>query len=240
MNDPNRETLRIANVEPSGANYYAVTREDGWTFGVPYLSDGYVPKAGDAATFFGRGIGHTVRGVVIHEHGEGGIAHLAFYQTEAEERAKFEAQAKARKAEAKATLEKERASRDARWASLPAEYQARLARFVAAKGDDFRAEHESYELFCCEQAHAIASAMRAAGKPTRDDVAAFHRLTWEQQKMVVPALSDGHSGNTFGMACRLAMLKLEQPANVAREHGALVPLVGCDDYGCTHDAGPTH
>lgn len=46
---------------------------------------------------------------------------------------------------------------------------------------------------------------------------------------------DGHSGNTFGMAMRLAWLYIEHPDFVAKEHGAMVPLVGCKDYGCTHE-----
>ena len=45
----------------------------------------------------------------------------------------------------------------------------------------------------------------------------------------------GHSGNTFGMAMRLAWLYIEHPDFVAKEHGAMVPLVGCKDYGCTHE-----
>lgn len=45
---------------------------------------------------------------------------------------------------------------------------------------------------------------------------------------------DGHSGNTFGCAARLAYHYLTEQENIVREHGALVPLVGCEKYGCPH------
>lgn len=45
-------------------------------------------------------------------------------------------------------------------------------------------------------------------------------------------ISEGHSGNTFGMACRLAYLYLTEPENVIKLHGALAPLVGSKEYGC--------
>jgi hypothetical protein len=33
-------------------------------------------------------------------------------------------------------------------------------------------------------------------------------MEWDEQKKLVPGLDDGHSGNTFGMACRLAIAYL--------------------------------
>jgi hypothetical protein len=33
-------------------------------------------------------------------------------------------------------------------------------------------------------------------------------MGWGQQKAEVPGLDDGHSGNTFNMACRLAITYL--------------------------------
>jgi hypothetical protein len=33
-------------------------------------------------------------------------------------------------------------------------------------------------------------------------------MTWDEQKSLVPGLDDGHSGNTFGVACRLAIFYL--------------------------------
>lgn len=39
----------------------------------------------------------------------------------------------------------------------------------------------------------------------------------------------------IGLALRLAYWYLTKRENVVREHGALVPLVGCEAYGCTHE-----
>lgn len=57
---------------------------------------------------------------------------------------------------------------------------------------------------------------------------------YTRQKALIGS-DDGHSGNTFGMAMQLAWLYIEHPDFVAKAHGALVPLVGCKDYGCTHE-----
>lgn len=99
-----------------------------------------------------------------------------------------------------------------------------------AGSPDYRRDFEEYELFVCEQAWAIIQAGIT-------DVKAFHALDWKAQREVVPAISDQHSGNTFGMATRLAHWWLTKRANVALEHGALTPLVGCESYGCTGNCG---
>lgn len=44
-------------------------------------------------------------------------------------------------------------------------------------------------------------------------------------------LSDGHSGNTAGMALSLARLYIESPEYVSKMHGALSTLVGSEEYG---------
>lgn len=147
-------------------------------------------------------------------------------------RADHDRHQRARDAEQQADLDRDRATRDARWKALPVEFRGRFDRFVGAKGDLWRRDYEPYELFCCEQAHAIATALHANGM----GVAEFHRIaSFADQRRIVPALSEDHSGNSFGMACRLAALFLTSRDDVAREHGALVPLVGCEDYGCTHE-----
>lgn len=41
-----------------------------------------------------------------------------------------------------------------------------------------------------------------------------------------------HSGNTFGAACKLAHCFVAEPHLISKMHGALCPLVGCEEYGC--------
>jgi hypothetical protein len=213
--DSDYEGVTLAEVRDEG-KHIAVTRSDGWSFGWPH--PGWVPAVGDTARFYGRGIGFIVRGVVVFS---GDVARVVYYRSEFEQQAENDRQLAKAQAEREAALDAERDDRDRRWAALPEQYRARLARFTAAKGDDWRRDHESYELFCCEQGHAIAEAMRQRGTTTADDMTRFHRLPWQEQRALVPAIDDGHSGNTFGMACRLALWELTRPENVAREHGAL-------------------
>ena len=58
---------------------------------------------------------------------------------------------------------------------------------------------EPYEVFCCEQAVLIAKALK-----TEAEIQKFYDAPYNEQQELVPALSDGHSGNTFGGACALA------------------------------------
>ena len=67
-----------------------------------------------------------------------------------------------------------------------------------------------YNLFAMEEGIKIAEALQ-----TRDEIVKFHGLSsWEAPDLdevnLVPTLSDGHSGNTFGMACKFAIAYLPQ------------------------------
>ena len=57
-----------------------------------------------------------------------------------------------------------------------------------------------YNKFCCEQSILIAESLR-----TKERIVEFTKMSWDEQKKMVPGLDDGHSGNTFGVACRLAV-----------------------------------
>lgn len=57
-------------------------------------------------------------------------------------------------------------------------------------------------------------------------------LDYEKQIQKVPDLDEGHSGNSFGVSCRLAYWFIKEPEYVYKEHGALCPLIGCKNYGC--------
>jgi hypothetical protein len=203
-------------------------RGDGWEVG---WRDGFwlyvtnelckqPPARGEVARCYGKGFGYEVRGVVIN-------GRVYRYKTEAEqeqERTDYLARRQREQAEA---LERERPERDQKIAALPEPLRQRIARFQRALGG-WRAQHEPYEIFCCEEAAVIAAKLK-----TRAAIADFHRLPWEQQKEALPGLRyDQHSGNTFGFSCRLAALLCDRSDLVAQEHGALCPLVGCVDYGC--------
>jgi hypothetical protein len=75
--------------------------------------------------------------------------------------------------------------------------------FESIVGDLNEGMGEGYNRFCCEQAITIAESLR-----TKDRIIEFHKMTWDEQKSLVPGLDDGHSGNTFGVACRLAIVYL--------------------------------
>ena len=120
--------------------------------------------------------------------------------------------------------------RDRRIEALPALFRDRIKKFQRDGGHAFRRDYEPYELFCCEEAVVIASALKTSAA-----VRAFKDAGWDEQKKQVPQLSGGHSGNTFEVACLLAYDFLSSmPERVIQDHGALTPLVGCDAYGCAH------
>ncbi|MFA6938799.1 MAG: hypothetical protein WC229_00835 [Candidatus Paceibacterota bacterium] len=219
------------------------TRQDGWSFAVQAECT-VIPKPGDVARFYGRGIGSTVRGLDIN-----GVQ--CYYRTEKQQKEEDAQWVENYHAEKKAEFEKNKADMDARYQKLPALFQKRIDKF-RTNNPDFRWEYEPYEMFCCEQAVVIATAI---GKKILDDIGPiglsleeaklvvcqkapetiekFTKMDWEDQKKSIPELSDGHSGNTFGCAITLTRLYLsEDSGNIVKMHGALSPLVGSKEYGC--------
>lgn len=220
-NDTQFEESVIDEVRESG-DYYEVSH-DGWTIGCPKVEGLPAPTIGETLRLYGRGTGYSVRGIVIN-------GRVYRYQTEAEEKAAHEQYCRDQEAKREQEFSEKRDGIDVRIAALPPIFRARIEKFQRDGGHDFRRDYEGYELFCCEQAVAIADALKTA-----DAIAAWRDLPFGVQRTQVPALSDQHSGNTFGMACQLARLYIERPEFVAKAHGALVPLVGCESYGCKHD-----
>lgn len=203
---------------------------DAWTFvvdGSLCLSvtkvEGIEPKKGQTVRYYGRGFGHTVRGVFVE-------GKKIRYMTEAEEEQAHREYVQQQDEQRRADFEKNRASYDARYAALPDVFQKRLDRFRAGN-PDFRHKFEPYEMFTCEQAVLFATHLK-----TVEGLENFRKLPWEEQLKAVPGMDDGHSGNTFGCAIRLAYWYITKPENVVLEHGAMVPLVGCREYGCTHES----
>lgn len=216
-NDTEFKEVRIAKVGAEGKDGWSIQLDDGWSFFVPATSP-IAPKPGMVARLYGRGIGYTVRGLTLD-----GVT--VFYRTDAEQREQGRRDIERREQEQRYDFEKNRAEMDRRYRDLPEVFQRRLDKF-RQNNPDFRWKFERYEMFCCEQAVAIAEKVKA------DDLSAFANLEWRQQKMIVPKLDEGHSGNTFGCAVALARLYLSDSENVVKMHGALAPLVGSEEYGC--------
>jgi hypothetical protein len=218
--DVEYEEDRITAVEGNRRKGWGITRENGWCFYVPAHSL-IEPKVGMMARFYGRGIGYTVRGLDLD-----GIQ--VFYRTPEQQREKDQADLLESERKQKAEFERARESMDRRVDTLPRVFRERIEKF-RKNNPDFRWKYEGYELFVCEEAIKIAAWCK-----TTDAIKAFHKLLWEEQKKA--GVSDDHSGNTLGMAFRLALWYVTVPENGAKDHGALTPLVGCKDYGCPHDA----
>lgn len=200
----------------------------GWCIGCPRVSGvDLVPKPGMTLRCYGSGIGYPVRGIVID-----GVVFR--YKTAAQEKTDFKAAQKKRDREKQEKYAQDRPKLEARVAALPEAIRARFDKFASAN-PDFWPEYGEYELFTCEEAVKIAAAFKGDGPGLEEWV---RMKDYKAQAARVPALSDGHSGNTFGMACRLAYRLVTDPAMAAKEHGALVGLVGCDAYGCPHAKPP--
>lgn len=194
---------------------YEIESELGWF----YLPKSPVkPKTGDTARFYGRGLGSVVRGVDIN-----GVQ--VFYRTTAQQKALDLRRLEAMERKERREYEKNKADFDRRVGILPSLFRRRIERFRATRPDWGRM-FEEYELFCIEQAIAIAAQVPP------DEIEAFYNLSWNEQKARVPKLSDGHSGNTFGFSCLLARLYQTDHHLIPQMHGALCSLVGCQEYGC--------
>lgn len=198
-------------------NNDAFTCEDGWSLGVPKE---FVPKPkqGDTYRMYGKGIGYTVRGLFFN-------GRQVFYRTEKTQGTKNRLELEASERKQRAEFESGKADMDSRVAALPWIFQQRIEKF-RRNNPEFRWKYESYELFVCEEAVLIADELE-----TPEAVQEFSSLPYEEQRERV-AFSSGHSGNTFGAACRLAYLSLADESAVEQMHGALAPLVGSEEYGC--------
>jgi hypothetical protein len=196
---------------------YTLERADGWSFFCPDV--GIEPKSGDTARFFGKGIGSIVRGLFIN-------GQEIFYRTPEEQKEQNQKDLIEGENRQREEFEQKRKSLDADYNALPENFRRRLDRF-RANNPDFRWKFESYEMVCLRDAVKISKAFETA-----EQIKDFAQMDWEAQMKFVPNLDEGHSGNTFGFAVRLAYLNKTTPELVEKEHGAMCPLVGCKDYGC--------
>lgn len=183
-----------------------------------YKKYGAIPKVGDNVTLHTRGWSF-IRGIDLN-------GKKLFYKTDEEleqERQEWLRQDEERKQK---EFAENKAQMDEQYNALPECFKKRIDRF-RDNNPRFRIDYESYELFCCEQAIAIAKSCK-----TPEKIQMFAKTDdFKKQRKMVPDISDGHSGNTFGCAVKLAYLYLMEPENVSKIHGSLSPLVGSKDFG---------
>jgi hypothetical protein len=138
-------------------------------------------------------------------------------------------------------------SLDEGYKKLPKIFKQRIDKY-RRNNPNFRRKFERYEMFCCEQAVAIAKAVKKKVKreaiakriplwsiTSRKRLAAlssFYKLSQAEQMKMVPELNDGQSQNMFESSVQLAYIYLsEYPERVVQAHGALAILVGSLEYG---------
>lgn len=227
---PNHESLAIARDDAEFVDHVVkavhndhLDLDDSGCIGFSnVLGADVLPKAGDTVRLFGRGFGYTVRGIGLVENDL--VTQLYRYRTEAQAAADHEAWVADEKAKKVAAWAANTETNLAKLKAMPAPFRERIERFMARP--EWGPEFGPYELFVCGEAVKIAEALK-----TRAAIEAYRKLPYGEQAAALP-LDEGHSGNTFGSACLLAAVYLEQPELVARVHGALCPLVGCKEYGC--------
>ena len=206
----------IERVETMATGGYTIQREDGWSFQVP-KNPAAVPKVGSTVRFYGKGVGSVVRGLDVDGVE---IWYKTAEQQEAENREWVENETRRKDKE----YEEQKAGLFQRIALLPEHLQKRIQRFLD-NNHDFGIDYLAYELFCCEQAVVIAAAFKDV-----ESLRTWANMDFNEQRKIVPALSDDHSGNTFGCSKVLALDIIT--TNHQPRHGAMCPLVGCVDYGC--------
>lgn len=220
--DQTRDRAQVVKSVKEYETGYDITlgESTGFVLSKEQLGDVDPPAVGDQLTLYTRGWSW-IRGVDLR--GE-----PLYYKTDAELEAEQIESVRQREAKMREEFGRNEAELDAKFDSLPPVFQRRVQWF-RDHAENFRWEHEAYELSSCIDAVKIAEAMK-----TPEAVREFGGMDWDKQREAVPDLFDGHSGNSFQVAVRLAWSYLTEPLLVVAEHGALTPLTGCEDYGCAH------
>lgn len=211
----------IAKVEEDG-DYYTITKEDGWTFGLDKDEcNGFVPHVNDWI-LTAEAI-NNIAGVII----EGHVIRYKSAKQVAADHEQFKKDLRLKR------LEEYVAGIDdlkARVAKLHPALRARMERFAAEDGIDFWIENASYEMYAVEGTNALLNKVDGVvpdinGDGTRvldttedkikwiEDWWALntkeHDYDYKRQMALVPDFGDGHSGWTASAAKGLAVLVLE-------------------------------
>lgn len=189
--------------------------------------NGIVPQVGDAVRFYGKGFGYAVRGLFVR-------GQRMFYRTKAEQDVWSNLERMRLDAIERERWENTREERARQVAELPDVFSRRIEGFRERRPDTFW-KHEHYETFCCvESMKIVAEAQKQSpvSRTQREWICDFHKAEYDEQRKLVPTLFDDHSGNTFGTACLLANIYVQDPDMIPQAHGALCPFLGCQEYGC--------
>ena len=71
---------------------------------------------------------------------------------------------------------------------------------LGVKFEDEKGEFDNYKYFSCSQGILIANALEDEEK-----IREYNNLGWDEQKRLVPGISDEHSGGTWGLAINAAI-----------------------------------
>ena len=72
--------------------------------------------------------------------------------------------------------------------------------FFESIGVKFDGDFGEYNYFACSQGILIANVLEDEKK-----IIEYNKLGWEEQKKIVPGISDDHSGGTWGLAINAAV-----------------------------------
>ena len=71
---------------------------------------------------------------------------------------------------------------------------------LGVKFEDEKGEFDNYKYFACSQGILIANVLE-----TEEKIREYNDLGWEEQKRLVPGISDEHSGGTWGLSINAAV-----------------------------------
>jgi hypothetical protein len=186
------------------------------------------PKVGDTIYLFGRGLGSTVRGVATDEH-------IYYYRTAEEDVEHGRKQVQEMRDQKKKDFEDNIVKFMEDIAKLPRVFRERFQWFM--RNPDWCWDFGPYELHVCKTACEIMGhVLNELGEDSElnaknELIQKTKDLPWEEQLALLPSI-EGASGNSAGMAFRLAALYFYDPELIPKAHGALCPMVGCKSYGC--------
>lgn len=179
---------------------YDITMHNGWSFSLSnkfaLTSGKTTPQPGDFIRQWGGGIGQQIRGVQINDH-------MYSYKTNEMLREENKIWSDVWTWQKRVDFQKNEEKIRARIANLPQFFQDRIQRFIN-RDENFLADDAGYELFIYEEAVKLA-----AHFTTKEEVEAFHKLSYPEQNEIWTDAAEGHSGNTYGSAIHIAYWYLD-------------------------------
>lgn len=195
------QTHSLQKVETASDGWY-VTAD--WSCFVPRLRpDQLEPEVGDVLLTYGKGIGFDIQGMKLLK--ASGRAEVLWYRTAAQ-RVQHRCEYLAR-SEAKRLQEFLGSATEtfAQMEKLPDDLRKQLVSKLD-KDPSWAWEPMGlhYTLFAMREGVMLANKFSSI-----EDLESYYQASPEEQRTYVPELSDGHSGNTFGMAVSVAYSLIE-------------------------------